>query len=95
MLFDKANGLYGLRNKIAHGTHDLLSEEDRLEIGKNVSRIEKFATRYIWKILHEAFGFYNSSGEMKASFVVTMTNSARSSRPMYRGPVDMGLLYVK
>lgn len=96
--FQKPEGgssLYELRHSIAHGSHDILSEFDRNVIDKNIYKVEKLALRYIWHVLNHCLDFYNESSSIHASINFDLNMAVLSSRSMYKGPVDMGLLYVK
>ena len=87
--------LYELRHTIAHGSHDIISEIDLARITKNAFKVERFATRYIWRVLNIAFDFFNESSSINAKISMDFGNSVISDRSMYKGPVDMGLIYVK
>lgn len=87
--------LYDLRHTIAHGSHDIISEEHRFRIDGNAHKVERFALRYIWQVLNKSLQFYNESSNVHASISADLGNAVISDRSMYRGPVDMGLLYVK
>lgn len=88
--------LYELRHTIAHGSHDLLSESERSRIGRNAYKVERFAMRYIWYVFNTALNFFNESSTIQAFMPMGPDmNSIISSRSMYRGPVDMALLYIR
>ncbi len=89
-----SDGLYELRHRIAHGTHDVVSADDRLRIQRNVFAVEKLATRYTWEILHKALNIYNIGNARQASVTMNINNAVLSSREMYRGSVDIALLYT-
>ena len=96
-LFDSTTdvSLYKIRHTIAHGIHDVLSDSELIRIEANLHKVINFAKRYIWQVLHKAFDFYNSSDTMQASIAINMNNVIISSRKMYRGPVNMGLIYAR
>jgi len=96
--FNKSDGgtsLYELRHTIAHGSHDILAEFDRNGVDRNVHKVEKLALRYIWYVLNHCLGFFNESSSIHAKISFDLNTGIISSRSMYHGPVDMGLLYVK
>jgi hypothetical protein len=43
--------LYDIRHLIAHGGMSTIRESDLLQVAKNVWNIEKFALRYVWRML--------------------------------------------
>jgi len=96
--FQKPEGgtsLYELRHTIAHGSHDILSEFDRNGINNNIHKVERLALRYIWHVLNQCLSFYNESSSIHAKMSLNLSMGVLSSRTMYKGPVDMGLFYVK
>jgi hypothetical protein len=86
--------LYNLRHTIAHGFHDVLRDEDLVRIGKNVFAVERFAGQYIWSILQRAFSFYNLSETINASIGSDLFDSISSGIEMYKGPIDIGIIYT-
>ena len=87
--------LYMIRHTIAHGIHDVLSDSALIKIEANQHKVIQFAKRYIWQVLHKAFGFYNSNATMRASMAMNLNNAIISSRKMYNGPVNMGVIYAR
>ena len=95
MFFQQSdNGLYRLRHKIAHGGLDNLDEQDLQRIESHVYSAGKFALRYVWAVLQKGLGFYNQSSKMHISFANNFLHSVISNPKMYRGPVDMALIYT-
>lgn len=93
---DKKSGtpaLYDIRHLIAHGGMSNIKESDLLQVTRNVWNIEKFALRYVWRILNTCLDVFNRRSKMTASINMDLTNGILSSRTMYRGPVEMAILY--
>ncbi len=87
--------LYDIRHLIAHGGMSNINESDLLQVANNVWNIEKFALRYVWRILNTCLDVFNRRSQMTASMKMDMMNSVLSNREMYKGPVEMAILYYK
>lgn len=85
--------LYDIRHLIAHGGMSNINESDLLQVAKNVWDIEKFALRYVWRILNTCLDVFNRRSQMTASIKMDMMNGVLSNRGMYEGPVEMAILY--
>ena len=85
--------LYDIRHLIAHGGMSTIRESDLLQVAKNVWNIEKFALRYVWRMLNTCLDVFNRRSQMTASIKMDLTNGILSSRRMYEGPVEMAILY--
>jgi hypothetical protein len=97
LFFYKTKGrmsLYDLRNTIAHGTHDPLSDEDLTRIEDSTFEIQDLAKRYIWTILGKIFDLHNKDETEMISFDPNIIDGLVSERSEYRDYTDMGLFYT-
>lgn len=85
--------LYDIRHLIAHGGMSNIKESDLLQLAKNVWYIENFALRYVWRTLNSCLDVFNRRSKMTASMNMDLANGILSSRTMYKGPVEMALIY--
>jgi hypothetical protein len=92
---DSNPSLYEIRHLIAHGAHDSIDKNDNIRIISNVYNIQKFATRYIWKVLNLCYGIFNTEKQVKARMNINLNDFIIPKLSMYQGPVDMALLYTK
>lgn len=96
LLFEeKVDGysLYDLRNKIAHGTVDALSEAQRDLIRQRVWDAEKITRKYILSILKIALHFEPSNGTIYAAISFNSKDWVMSCEDMYQGPIHMAIIY--
>lgn len=91
----KIPALYSIRHLIAHGGMSNINESDLLQVSNNVRDIEKFALRYVWRILNKCLGVYNRRSKMAVSMGMDLTNGILGNREMYKGPVEIAILYYK
>lgn len=96
LLFEEkidGKSLYDLRHEIAHGSADVLSEVQREQIRKRVSRAESLAREYIITVLEKALRikFAISKGMFESAF--TLLDLVGNNASMYSGPTHMALLY--
>jgi len=85
--------LYDIRHKIAHGEISNINESDLLLVDHHVLKIEKLALRYIWRIMNNCLDIYNRRSKMTVSMNMDLNNGILSNRDMYKGPVEMSILY--
>ena len=96
LLFEQkveGKSLYDLRNDIAHGTTDALSEVQREQIRRRIWDVERFARGYLLVVLQTALGAKPFSKGMQASLFVSVQNAVVSSEGMYKGPTHMAIVY--
>lgn len=82
--------LYKLRNKIAHGTVDALSEKEREIISARLWDVERLVRRYILKVLEVVIS------ENEIDLGIETPHSKTDILPhslMYRGPFHMAEIY--
>jgi len=89
----EGKSLYDLRNDIAHGTTDALSEAQIDQIRQRVWDAEKTARKYILATLKKALGAATVNQGLTASVSLDMHNMVPSSESMYQGPTNMAVLY--
>jgi hypothetical protein len=96
LLFEKkveGSSLYDLRNIIAHGTVDALSEAQRDLIAQRIWDAEKIARRYILTIIKKALRFEPTKGGMKAAIFIGVENMITQEENMHQGPIHMAIIY--
>ena len=83
--------LYELRHVIAHGTVDILSEEQRNFISQRIWDVERVARHYILTVFRDGLGIERFSESMKACLPIG--NVVVRSEEMYQGPKHMAIIY--
>lgn len=95
LLFEPKDGsLYDLRNKIAHGGPDTLSEIERDRIRKRLWDAEQIARRYLLTVISDALGVQLEQGDMTASVFISPRDMIPSGENMYKGRRHMALFYA-
>ncbi len=85
--------LYDLRNDIAHGRFDALSEAQREKIYTRAWDIESTARKYILKVLRYISGKSIYLEQIPAVYSFDLKDGIVSNQSMYRGPIHMAELY--
>lgn len=96
LLFEKkveGSSLYDLRNIIAHGTIDALSEAQRDLIAQRIWDAEKIARRYILAIFKNALHFEPAQNVMKAAIFINVGNMITQYENTHHGPLHMAIIY--
>jgi len=83
--------LYDLRNAIAHGGIDALSDLQRQRLSNRIWDIERIARRYLVKVLEEIWG--KSPFRQKMIKTMMMPFQIVSHEGMYKGPIHMAETY--
>lgn len=85
--------LYELRNEIAHGRTDALSEAQREAIFGRAWDVERTARKYILKVLEIVTGHGLAECEILESVSPRLREGIVSSEKMYKGPIHMAEVY--
>jgi len=92
-IFKGKPSLYQIRNNIAHGSHDVISEEDKTLIINNINNINDLASQYIFKIIRHCI--YDKDLDLQMNAKTSASNEGIiSNRGMYRGATDISYLYA-
>lgn len=95
-LFDKqydGESLYDIRNKIAHGSFDSMSESQRPNISVLAERVRSIAGSYIITILYNASGLRFIDHAERFTLWIPLMEGVFTHRGMYDGPTHMAELY--
>lgn len=96
LLFDlKVDGktLYELRNDIAHGRMDALSEAQREAIFARAWDLERTARTYVLNVLKSVMGHELDECEILESVSPRLREGIVSHESMYKGPIHMAEVY--
>ena len=85
--------LYELRNEIAHGRMDALSETQREVVIARAWDVERVARQYILKVLGIVMAREIDESEIIESIVFKLQDGVASHEGMYRGPIHMAEVY--
>jgi len=85
--------LYDLRNEIAHGRMDALSEAQRETVMLRAWDLERVARTYILKVLGNITGYELAEQEIIESISPHLREGVVSNEHMYRGPIHMAEVY--
>jgi hypothetical protein len=85
--------LYGLRNEIAHGRMDALSEVQREAVIMRAWDVERIAREYILKVLGVIMGRELDEAEIIASMPMRLRDGITTREGMYKGPIHMAEVY--
>ena len=85
--------LYELRNKIAHGRMDALSEAQREAIFARAWDVERIARQYILKVLETVMARELEESEILESVSPRLREGIVSNESMYNGPIHMAEVY--
>jgi len=85
--------LYQIRNNIAHGSHDVISEEDKTLIINNINNINDLASQYIFKVIR--YCIYDKDLDLQMNAKISASNEGIiSNRDMYQETTDISYLYA-
>lgn len=87
------NTLWGLRNDIAHGSLNLLSEEEIRFVSRRVGELEGIARQYLRTILG-GVADVNFPPARPPLFTVPASQAIGSPETEYKGPIDMAEYYL-
>ena len=96
LMFDlKVDGktLYELRNEIAHGRMDALSEAQREAVFARACDLEHTARTYILNVLTNAVGHELYTCAILENWCPRLREGIVSSKSMYKGPIHMAEVY--
>ena len=82
-----------VRNIIAHGTVDALSEAQRDLIAQRIWDAEKIARRYILAVLKKALHFEPTQSVIYAAIFMGVENMITKTEDMHHGPIHMAIIY--
>jgi len=85
--------LYELRNEIAHGKMDTLSEAQREEVLGRAWDVERISREYILEVLKKSTGFHLSEDEISEGVSPRLSEGIVSDETMYHGPRHMAVVY--
>ena len=85
--------LYELRNEIAHGRMDALSEAQREAIFARAWDVERIARQYILKVLETVMARELEESEILESVSPRLREDIVSNESMYKGPIHMAEVY--
>lgn len=85
--------LYQIRNNIAHGSHDVISEEDKTLIINNINNINDLASKYIFRVIRDCI--YDKDLNLQMNAKISASNEGIiSNRDIYQGTTDISHLYA-
>lgn len=96
LLFEKQNNeesLYSLRHKIAHGSHDTLSEIEREMIANRLFDAERVARSYLHSIIEDCFAMSPLKTQMQAEIYMSAGSMVASGGATFAGPTEMAIVY--
>ena len=96
-LFTREKGkpsLYDLRNTVAHGSTDTLSESEREYLRDRAPEVEIIARQYIMLVLQKATGLIPLLDAVLGSVTMNFLNGVSSHAGMYRGSTHLAALYM-
>ena len=96
MLFSfKVDGktLYDLRNEIAHGSMDALSEAQREVVLTRAFDLENIARSYLHKVIEKVTGVNLEDHMILESISPGLNQGINSNEGMYQGPTHMAIVY--
>lgn len=96
LLFEKQQNeesLYGLRHKIAHGSHDTLSELEREMIVSRLFDAERIARSYLISLIEDCFGIVQSKTQMYAEMFMSAGSAIVGGGAVLSGPTEMAIIY--
>ena len=85
--------LYELRNEIAHGSYDTLSDSKTQYISSRIFPAETLVQQYILAVIKKTLNYEVLTRTMMASISLFGKSGIISHRDMYRGPTHMALIY--
>ncbi len=85
--------LYDLRNAVAHGSTDTLSELEREKIRDRVPEVELIAQEYVMTVLYKATGVPPLQGYPMRVSTTNFLNNLFSAHGMYVGPTHLAWVY--
>ena len=86
--------LWQLRNDIAHGSLNILSENQIRFVTRRVGLLENIARSYLRKVLSHLAGTEYFSPIRRQGFVIPMAQSVGTPSTEYMGPTDMAEYYI-
>ena len=95
LLFEPKEGsLYELRNKIAHGGADALSEIERDRIRRRLWEAEQTTRRYLLTVISDALEVKLEQNSISASLFIGPGDMVPSNGRMHKGPKHMSIIYA-
>lgn len=85
--------LYELRNEIAHGRMDALSEAQREVVFARAWEVERVARRYTLKVLESVMACELDESEILESISPRLREGILTREGMYKGPIHMAQVY--
>ena len=85
--------LYDMRNIIAHGGMDTLSEAQREEVLIRAWDMERISREYILKVVEKSIGVHLSENEILEGVSPGLSEGIFSDETMYKGPKHMAEVY--
>jgi hypothetical protein len=87
--------LYDLRNRIAHGRFDLISEEQKEIVNSRLWDVERIAKRYIMRVIELTFTrSFDENNQVLACQTVSLLHAIVSHEKMNVGPKKMSEIYT-
>jgi hypothetical protein len=85
--------LYDLRNEIAHGSMNALSEAQREAVLSRAFDLENIARAYLNKVIEKVTGINFEQHLVLESITPGLNQGIISNETMYHGPTHMAIVY--
>lgn len=85
--------LYDIRNEIAHGRMDSLSDTQKGEVLKRSRDMERISRKYVVEVIRKSTGFNLSENQINEGVSPRFNEGIYSDETMYHGPKHMAIVY--